>query len=228
MRDNSRLAMFVSREDCFSAEFYRSRGCSFARERMSFLVLNRESQRPKCSPFSSSSSSSPSIKQAIQDLENTNQELKADLENLFICGASEVAIANRTAVVIHVPYRYLKSFHKIQQRLVRELEKKFSNKDVVFVGNRRIRPVPRANFARARPRSRTLTAVHASLLEDLVYPTEIVGKRQRYRLDGSKLLKVYLDPSKKTETEYKLETFAGVYKKLTGKDVSFEFTAQQA
>jgi len=138
------------------------------------------------------------VKQAIQDLENTNQELKADLENLFICGAAEVAIANRTAVVIHVPYRYLKAFHKIQQRLVRELEKKFSNKDVVFVGNRRIRPVPKANFARARPRSRTLTAVHASLL------------------------------AKKTETEYKLETFAGVYKKLTGKDVSFEFPAQQA
>ena len=178
--------------------------------------------------FLISHSPSSMIKQAIQDLENTNQELKADLENLFICGAAEVAIANRTAVVIHVPYRYLKTFHKIQQRLVRELEKKFSNKDVVFVGNRRIRPVPKANFARARPRSRTLTAVHASLLEDLVYPTEIVGKRQRYRLDGSKLLKVYLDPSKKTETEYKLETFAGVYKKLTGKDVSFEFPAQQA
>ena len=178
--------------------------------------------------FLISHSPSSMIKQAIQDLENTNQELKADLENLFICGAAEVAIANRTAVVIHVPYRYLKAFHKIQQRLVRELEKKFSNKDVVFVGNRRIRPVPKANFARARPRSRTLTAVHASLLEDLVYPTEIVGKRQRYRLDGSKLLKVYLDPSKKTETEYKLETFAGVYKKLTGKDVSFEFPAQQA
>lgn len=127
-----------------------------------------------------------------------------------------------------VPFRLLKSFHKIQQRLVRELEKKFSGKDVVIVANRRITPVPAAGFARARPRSRTLTAVHANLLEDLCYPTEIVGKRQRFRLDGSRLLKVYLDPKDRNTTEYKLDTFAGVYKKLTGKEVTFEFPVAES
>ena len=135
------------------------------------------------------------VAQALFDLEAQNNELKADLKDLYINGAQEVDISpSRQAVVIQVPFRLLKAFHKIQQRLVRELEKKFSGKDVVLVANRRINPVPKSGFARARPRSRTLTAVHANLLEDLVYPTEIVGKRQRYRLDGSRLLKVYLDP----------------------------------
>ena len=133
--------------------------------------------------------------QALFDLEATNNELKADLRDLFINSAKEVDISGgRKAIVIHVPFRLLKAFHKVQQRLVRELEKKFSGKDVVIVANRRIMPKPSTGAALARPRSRTLTAVHAALLEDLVYPTEIVGKRTRYRADGSKLLKVLLDP----------------------------------
>ena len=37
------------------------------------------------------------------------------------------------------------------------------------------------------------------------------------------VLQVYLDPKERNSTEYKLDTFAGVYKRLTGKDVTFEF-----
>jgi len=165
-----------------------------------------------------------SVAQALFDLEATNTELKADLRDLFISSAKEVDIsAGRKAIVIHVPFRLLKAFHKVQVRLVRELEKKFSGKDVVIVANRKIMPKPTTGAAIARPRSRTLTAVHAALLDDLVYPTEIVGKRTRYHMDGSKVLKVYLDAKDRNSTEYKLDTFAGVYRKLTGRDCEFLF-----
>ena len=121
------------------------------------------------------------VAQALFDLEAQNNELKADLKDLYINGAQEVDISpSRQAVVIQVPFRLLKAFHKIQQGLIRELEKKFG-KGVVLRGQRRINPVPKSGFARARPRSRTLTAVHANLLEDLVYPT---GCRKRQRWAG--------------------------------------------
>ena len=80
-------------------------------------------------------------------------------------------------------------------RLVRELEKKFSGKHVVFIAQRRILPKPtrKANkLKQKRPRSRTLLAVHNSILDDLVSPAEIVGKRIRIRLDGSRLFKVHI------------------------------------
>merc|ERR1712130_670295 len=74
-----------------------------------------------------------------------------------------------------------------------------------------------------RPRSRTLLAVHNSILDDLVYPAEIVGKRIKIRLDGSRLFKVHLHKTQQTNIEHKTDTFANVYKKRTGKEVTFEF-----
>ncbi|KAL6754806.1 component of cytosolic 80S ribosome and 40S small subunit [Haematococcus lacustris] len=172
-----------------------------------------------------------SVAQALFDLEATNQELKGDLRDLYITSAKEIDVHGtaRKAIIVHVPFRLLKAFHKIQPRLVRELEKKFSGKDdVVFVATRRIMPPPQNGKSNSRPRSRTLTAVHDAILDDLVYPTEIVGKRTRFRTDGSKVLKVFLDPKDRNTTEYKLDTFAGVYKKLTGKEISFEFPVTEA
>ncbi|PPD84289.1 hypothetical protein GOBAR_DD18799 [Gossypium barbadense] len=49
-------------------------------------------------------------------------------------------------------------------------------------------------------------AVHEAMLEDIILPAEIV----------------YLHPKEQNNTDYKLETFSTVYRKLAGKDVVFE------
>lgn len=49
-----------------------------------------------------------------------------------------------------------------------------------------------------------MTAVHEATLNDLVYPAEIVGKRIRIKLDGSRLVKVHLDKNQQTTVEHKV------------------------
>jgi small subunit ribosomal protein S7e len=167
-----------------------------------------------------------SIAQALFDLENNVPELKKDLKPLQITDAKEYELGGgKKAIVIYVPVPLLKQFHKVQQRLTRELEKKFSDRHIVFIADRRIlrKPGRKSRVKQARPRSRTLTSVHEKYLEDLVYPTEIVGKRTRVKVDGSKTIKVFLDSKDATSLEYKLDTFKSVYKYLTSKDVEFQF-----
>jgi small subunit ribosomal protein S7e len=52
--------------------------------------------------------------------------------------------------------------------------------------------------------SRTLTSVYDAILEDLVFPAEIVGKRIRVKLDGAQLIKVHLDKNQQTNIEHKV------------------------
>nr|AAW50967.1 ribosomal protein S7 [Pectinaria gouldii] len=169
------------------------------------------------------------ISQILLDLE-MNSDLKQQLRELYFTGAKEIDVTadDKKAIVIQVPMPQLKAYQKIQARLVRELEKKFSGKHVVLIAQRRILPRPtrknRTKNKQKRPRSRTLTSVHDSMLEDLCFPSEIVGKRIRIKLDGSRLIKVYLDKNQQTTIEHKCDTFTAVYRKLTGKDVVFMFS----
>jgi len=154
--------------------------------------------------------------------------MKAELRDLTFLSARTIDVGNtgKKAIVIFVPFVQVTLFHKVQARLVRELEKKFSGMHVLIIAQRKILKKPsKNNFIKQqkRPRSRTLSAVHDAIMEDLVYPTEITGKRTRYRLDGSRVFKIHLDRKDQGSTEYKLDTFGAVYKKLTGKDAVFEF-----
>eukprot|EP00026_Physarum_polycephalum_P017559 Phypoly_transcript_18819.p1 GENE.Phypoly_transcript_18819~~Phypoly_transcript_18819.p1 ORF type:complete len:224 (+),score=47.47 Phypoly_transcript_18819:59-730(+) len=167
------------------------------------------------------------VAQALVELEAGSAELKNELRDLQITSAREVELKDKKgAIVLFVPYNQRIQFRRIQARLTRELEKKFNGKPVVLIIQRRIIRKPPAGSRKAmlhRPVSRSVTAVHKAILEDLVYPSEVVGKRIRYRVDGSSVLKIHLDPKDKQNVEHKLDTFATVYKKITGKTAVFEF-----
>lgn len=52
--------------------------------------------------------------------------------------------------------------------------------------------------------SRTLTWVYDAILDDLVFPAEIVGKRIRVKTDGKQIMKVHLDKTQQTNIEHKV------------------------
>merc|ERR1712014_570171 len=109
---------------------------------------------------------------------------------------------------------------------VRELEKKFSGRHVLIIAQRTIlgKSYTRNKKTKGpRPRSRTLTKVHESILDDIVYPTEIMGKRTRVKVDGKRIEKIYLDSKDQDNVKERTDTFAAVYGKLTNKTISFYF-----
>ncbi|CAN8097561.1 unnamed protein product [Discula destructiva] len=170
------------------------------------------------------------IATALYDLETNTTDLKAPLRPLQFVNAKEIEVGHgKKAIAIFVPVPSLQGFHRVQQRLTRELEKKFSDRHVLILAARRILPRPkrsarsRNTATQKRPRSRTLTAVHDAILTDLVFPVEIVGKRLRTKEDGSKTLKVILDEKERGGVDYRLDTYSEVYRKLTGRGVTFEF-----
>lgn len=169
------------------------------------------------------------VNQELINLETSNATLKHDLKHLHISAAREVEleVGGRKAILLFVPFPMLAEFRKIHKTLVEELEKKFTGMHVLIIANRTM--ISPASWARnpkfqgVRPRSRTLKAVQEGLLDDIVFPTEIVGKRIKVRTDQSKLLKVFLNHKDTVAVESKVDTFRAVYKKLTNKDVQLEF-----
>mmetsp|Transcript_120 Transcript_120/g.329 ORF Transcript_120/g.329 Transcript_120/m.329 type:complete len:197 (-) Transcript_120:46-636(-) len=173
------------------------------------------------------------VAKALFDIEvSPSSEIKAELRDICIASAKEVEVKKARgdikAVVISIPYKHWASVRKIQGRLIRELEKKINKRHVVLVAKRTMldKDFRKNNPGmRIRPRSRTLTSVHDKILDDIVGPTEIVGKRTRVAVDGSKTLKVFLNPKdkEKDNLEDKLASFSSVYAKLCNRHAVFQF-----
>jgi small subunit ribosomal protein S7e len=75
-----------------------------------------------------------------------------------------------------------------------------------------------------RPRSRTLKAVHAAILDDIVTPAAITGRSTRVTMQEGRRHRVFIDPLDKDAVDAKLEAFSHAYARLTTHKVHFEYS----
>ena len=150
-----------------------------------------------------------------------------DLRVLQFQRATTVDVGQgRIALLVYVPPTQLAKYRALQKPLTEALEKKFVSEysNVLILANRTM--VSSEHWARSkkhsglRPRNRSLKVVQEAILDDLVYPSEISGKRIKVKVGGEKVLTIQLG-GKESMIEKK-EVIEAVYKHLTTKAVNLD------
>mmetsp|Transcript_28977 Transcript_28977/g.38622 ORF Transcript_28977/g.38622 Transcript_28977/m.38622 type:complete len:201 (-) Transcript_28977:74-676(-) len=165
------------------------------------------------------------VAKALYDLELQHKTLRNHLPRFHINTAKEVeARGTKKGLVVFYPLRYLMLVRKVQKVLTAELEKRFAGRVVQLVAQRKVTKRPTDVYKRqAVRRSMTRVAVDEGVLNDLLAPADVVAKRWRFRSDGSKVMKVYLDTRDKKKIEPRLPVVTAVFKKLVHRNISFGF-----
>jgi small subunit ribosomal protein S7e len=158
-------------------------------------------------------------------IQESDQKLKKDLENVKVEVANEIAVGlDKRCYLVQVNESSVKNLQNVHSELVKKLEDHF-NTPVVIVPHRKTinGKLFRKYIGTKVPRNKTLSAVYDSVLEDLVYPATIVGKRTRYPSGKSRVYKVFVDPLDRESVEYKQNAIASAYKALTNRELVIEF-----
>merc|ERR1712230_300598 len=106
---------------------------------------------------------------ALYELETNVPDMRGALRPLQFMSAREIEVGHgKKAIAISVPVPLLGGWHRSQQRITRELEKKFSDRHVLIIASRRILPRPKRSnrshttLKQKRPRSSTPSRLSAS------------------------------------------------------------------
>ena len=162
---------------------------------------------------------------ALQQIQDKDPELKKDIQGIKVENAAEIPTSdNKKCYLVHVASDSVDSLHKVHSEVVKKLEGKLSNPVVIVPTRKRINGnLYRKYRGKNVPRTETLTYVYDALLQDVVYPAAIVGKRVRYPKSKGRVFKVQVDKLDKEAIEYKLNAITASYKALTNRDLTVEF-----
>lgn len=165
------------------------------------------------------------VQKHLKLLANTDQNTGKLLKNAKVVDVKEFKFTddkkNESALVVYLPFPFHKE-HKSQIKLIcNHLTDK--RKQHAFVVAKRTIIHERSDYPQKIPRNRTLTSVYDSILEDILLPAQIIGKRIRIRSDGSQLIKVHVNEDSREFIESKVDLICHLYKALTNRNLAIEF-----
>merc|ERR1712083_205316 len=169
------------------------------------------------------------IAKTLVAFETISQDLQQHLKFVYFNSAEEVEFESADGqtskyILIRIPFRSLAYFRKVGPKVIENLEGKFKW-PIIVIANRTIQSKrAKTHASQKRPRSRTLKAVHAALLNDIVVPSSITGRSIRVAQEGGSSERVFLDPLDKHLVESKLDCMAHAYARLSTHKIILEFS----
>merc|ERR1711913_5416 len=168
------------------------------------------------------------IAKVIYDLAQSSSENRADFKNIYIAGAREFQInqlgkREKRVVLIYVPYPSLKSAQKLHFKIVTEIQKRKSIQAFITAKRTIQSKWIKVHHSQTRPRSRTLTSVFDSILDDLLVPGNITARRVRHKLNGKLIYKIWVNEENRPYLEERADAISQIYEALTHRSIEIDF-----
>eukprot|EP00826_Nyctotherus_ovalis_P000097 TRINITY_DN0_c1444_g1_i3.p1 TRINITY_DN0_c1444_g1~~TRINITY_DN0_c1444_g1_i3.p1 ORF type:complete len:216 (-),score=109.80 TRINITY_DN0_c1444_g1_i3:54-701(-) len=163
------------------------------------------------------------VAKAFFELENKKVDSPEDIKKVKLCSARYYSEGDKKVLHVTVPYPLFALVRKNYLTIVPYLENKFKCTVALTARRTILSKYEKRKGSEKRPYSRTLTSVHNSYLEDIIYPYEILGRRIRVKVDGTQIFKIHLKEEDRKGIEGRLEALALLYKTMTNRILSFEF-----
>lgn len=170
------------------------------------------------------------VTKQVQQLAKQSSENEKLFKHCKVLDAKEYKFQtedNKTskALLLYVP----QPFHKENQASIRKLINHMTENrnQHTFVVAKRTIVHKRSDYKQRIPHNRTLTAVYDAILEDLILPGLCIGKRLRIRMNGSQLMKCFVnDDAQKYLGDERVRLVEQLYFALTNRNLAVEFKAE--
>merc|ERR1711881_767735 len=168
------------------------------------------------------------IAKVIYDLAQSSSENREDFKNIYIAGAREFQInqlgkRDKRVVLIYVPYPSLKSAQKLHYKIVNEIQKRKSIQAFITAKRTILSKWIKQHHSQMSPRSRTLTSVFDSILDDLLVPGNITARRIRHKLNGKLIYKIWVNEENRPYLEERADAISQIYEALTHRNIQVDF-----